>query len=312
MGACRLASAGLSFMELLQAIENFVEWKKIKTKKEVATYYVSYLKGFWVFMKNKKITLEEVSIDDVTEFISFNQAAGFSESNVQARAVCLKSLFTYYHMLGYSVINPYLIQIPEVGETLPRVADPKDYRKIIDDLEKDRRPHGIRNLAIFKIYYTTGIRRTELIKLNLSDLDLREKTITIKTQKIRRERLRSIRIPPHAIESILRWLEIRNGILDTFRDKDALFVSLDAHKFGCRLGKGGINEMFRRFKKKLGIEGDLTPHTLRHLFAKDATLLNVNSLKIAQMLGHRNVNTTRRYTRLFGKDLHKQYALVRH
>lgn len=310
MGACRLASAGLSFMELLQAIENFVEWKKIKTKKEVATYYVSYLKTFSVFLRSDKIKIQSIPLNEIVEFIRCNQEVRFSSSNVQAKAVVLKNFFTYWHRLGYPVVNPYLIPVPEVEEKRPRVADPKDYRKVIENLEADMRPQGIRNLAILKIYYSTAIRRTELLNLNLKDIDFEAGTITIKTQKLTRDCQRSIPLPPDALQALLRWLKVRNGISYLIQDKEALFVSLDAHKFGLRLGKSGVNEILRRLSKKLGI-AELTPHMLRHLFAKDATIKNINNSNLSQMLGHRNLNTTRRYTRLFGKDLHKQYALVR-
>ncbi len=297
-----------AFMTILKAIKEFENWKTINTGKATIYYYDRHLKYFCLFLRDPQYDIEKIKLKDIILFVNLSKEIGWGDSNVQEKTVVIRNFFEYYYKRGRNVVNPELIPVPRTRDKIPKVANIKDYKKIIKMLEEDKRMQGIRNLAIIKMYYDTAIRRNELLSLNVSDV--KERTCKIETEKAKRFCHRQIFWSMDTQKSIDKWLKVRSGLLPLIKDKEALFVCLDGNKFGERLGKGGINEMLRRLSKKIGIP-TLNPHSLRHLFGKDCAEKNLNNSNISTLMGHTNLNYSLRYTRLYGKELHKQHTKVR-
>ncbi len=297
-------------MHILNAIKEFENWKKPNTKEATIYYYDRHLKYFTLFLRDPEYQIEKIKLNDITLFINLSQQIGWGDNNVQEKAVVIRNFFDYYYKQGKKVINPDLIPVPTVQDKMPRVADYKSYKLIVKMLEGDKKMQGIRNLAILKMYYDTAIRRNELCNLNISEMDFNSRSAKIETEKARRFCYRQIFWSKDTQKSILDWIEVRKGLLPLIQEKDALFVCLDGNKFGKRIGKQGINEMMRRLSKKIGIP-TLNPHSLRHLFGKDCAEKNLNNSNISTLMGHTNLNYSLRYTRLYGKELHKQHIKVR-
>lgn len=263
-----------------------------------------------LYLRNPDINIEKIKLKEITNFINLSKEIGWGGPILEKKAVVFRIFFEYWKDQGYKVINPSQIKIPRYKEKLPKVAPIKNYKAILEDLEKSDEPNNIRNIAIIKMYYDTAIRNTELCSLNLSELNFEERRGIVENKKSRTFPYKEIYWTSGTHKSLLRWLKVRESLSSLIKDKNAVFICLDNKNFGLRIHKSGIGIMLRSLCTKLGIEV-MNPHSLRHLFGVDCAKKNLNNSNISTLMGHANINYSLRYTRLHGTELKKQHVRVR-
>lgn len=205
--------------------------------------------------------------------------------------------------LQYLVRENYLsgnvakgIQAPKSPRKLPEPLDTDEMGRLLTVSDDD--PLAIRDMAMLELMYSSGLRLAELVSLNLGDVDLAEGSTTV-TGKGAKTRI--LPVGRHAIKALKRWLKQRVGLAK--QDELALFVS----KQGKRITPRSVQERFRQWGIKQGLDSRVHPHKLRHAFASHLLESSGDLRAVQELLGHADISTTQIYTHLDFQHLAEVY-----
>ncbi|MBU2025172.1 MAG: tyrosine-type recombinase/integrase [Patescibacteria group bacterium] len=294
-------------MKLLNAIEQFNEWRKSRGISEhTLTGFDKDLRYFALFLKNKD--LEKIKIDDIAGFINMSRELGWQDNSLHRKTMAFRKFFQFHFYQNRGVLNPMLIEAPRLKEKQPKIPTLESIEKLVAAIEEEpQRIIKARNKAIVTTLYDTGCRVGELCALDVDNVDIEEHKAVITTEKsnILRELFWSENSgSPKIIEE---WYSIRNQ--EQARD-NAFFISFSKNSRGKRLSRFGVNLMLTEYCSRARIER-IHPHQFRHLIGIDAAKSGKNNSTISSLLGHKNVQSSFRYTRLYNKDLKEIHSGIR-
>lgn len=210
----------------------------------------------------------------------------------------LRSFYNYYERLEELKVNPMTnIRQPKIEKTIPNVLSISDVNKLLDIEIKT--PYDARNKAIFELFYSSGLRISELINLEIANVDLDNSLIRV-MGKGRKERI--VPIGDYAVSALSNYI---NNYRFLINKKNSSYLFLN--NLGGTLSRQYIFKLMKLECIKKGIKEDVSPHTLRHTYATHL-LKNGADLRIIQeLLGHENLSTTQIYTHLDNETLHNDY-----
>ena len=249
-------------------------------------------------------SLQEIDKAILLDYLSFRLKRGYSS---RSTARSLSSLRAFYSFLVKTSIvrnNPTAkIDSPKLGHSLPKVLSEKDIDKLIHSPDT-KEPLGLRDRAMLELLYSSGLRVSELIKLEIINLNLRQGVVRI-MGKGEKERL--VPIGEEAMEWINKYL---NSSREVLLGKE----SKDQHLFVTKRGKGMTRQAFwyriKKYALRSGIDKSLSPHTLRHAFATHLLNHGADLRTVQLLLGHTSLSTTQIYTEVAKermKSLHSQH-----
>jgi integrase/recombinase XerC len=233
----------------------------------------------------------------IRQFISQRHRRGLSGKSLQRELSAIRTFYRYLMTEGQLKHNPAeLVQAPKTARNLPETLDIEKVNHLLNfeaktDLEK-------RDHAILELFYSSGIRLSELIGLNTSDIDKHEKIIEVtgKGNKTRR-----VPVGKHALTAIETWLAVRTKLADI--NEKAVFVS----QKGCRISPRSVQQRIKLWQQKQGIDVRIYPHILRHSFASHVLESSQDLRAVQELLGHANISTTQIYTHLDFQHLARVY-----
>lgn len=212
----------------------------------------------------------------------------------------LSAVRTFYRFLNRQLIashNPALdVQAPKSPRRLPQTVDSTQLNQLLD-IDSDS-PLELRDLAAMELLYSSGLRVSELVGINLTDLDLREQLVRVLGKG---NKMRQVPLGRKAKQALERWLDARQQLCAG--SQPALFVS----KLGKRLSTRSIEVRIKRWGALGGIAGRLYPHRLRHSFATEMLAGSGDLRAVQELLGHSDISTTQIYTHLDFKQLKAIY-----
>jgi integrase/recombinase XerD len=219
----------------------------------------------------------------------------YASSTVARKTAAIKSLCHYLHEAGVVRADPAAnLASPRVDKYIPRAITPSEVTKLLEQpslTASSDKPEGLRDQAMLETLYSSGMRVSELVALDVEDIDL-EGTAIRCTGKGGRRRIVPLRAS--AVEALRAYLEEgRPGL--ALNDNPALFLN---HR-GNRLTRQGFWLILKSYAEQAQIE-DITPHTLRHSFATHALKTGAELRDVQQLLGHVSISTTQVYRRLAG------------
>ena len=231
----------------------------------------------------------DVTQTDIRSHIANRHRTGLSSKTIQRELSAIRSFFNFLLKTNIVENNPAQhIKAPKQARKLPKSLDVDQINGLLDALTTSSLE--IRDLAMFELFYSAGIRLTELSSLNLNDVDLADKTILIRSGKGNKSRI--LPIGNKAINAITLWLKHRaNHLVPT---ESALFTS----NRGTRLGQRSIELRLNIWCKKKGINEKIHPHMLRHSFDSHLLESSQDLRAVQELLGHSNISTTQIYTHL--------------
>lgn len=226
-------------------------------------------------------------------------------STVARKIAALKSFFRYLLKVGLIETDPSRgLDTPKVKKRLPRTLSSEDIERLLEAPSKSTpskatQPKSLRDRALLELLYATGMRVSELVSLNLSDIDEASQVVTVHSDTGNRERSILISDAPrseHALEALRAYLARgRPHLVKNATDPNALFLN---HR-GQKLTRQGMWLIIKEYAEQAGIPFDVTPHTLRHSFAAHMLGSGQASLeKVKESLGHASVSTTQIYSQL--------------
>ncbi len=244
----------------------------------------------------------EVDRDMIVSFILFLKEREYANSTVARKVAATRSFFHYLVSEGFLEDDPTVtLDSPKVEKQLPKAISAEEVERLLAEPAKDSGPKALRDRAILELLYATGMRASELVDLNIDDINLPSNSVRV-IGKGDKERI--IPIHERAVQAIEAYLQRGRIRLLNNPEEKALFVN----RRGERLTRQGLWLIIKHYVEKAGLDPDITPHTLRHSFAthllesKEATLVDVQ-----QFLGHANISTTQVYTRVTSRHKRQVY-----
>lgn len=245
-------------------------------------------------------------IDHITirEWLSTLHAAQKKKASVARKLAALRTFFQFLVREGLMELNPAkLVSTPRLEKKLPKHLSIEEAIKFIEtpDLENDL---GKRDRAMLELMYATGVRVSELTKMDLKDVDFKNKLIRV-TGKRRKERIVPFGDP--ARETLKGYLSVRDGFLNNApiskRDAEALFLNYQ----GTRITPRSVGRMVEKYIRICAGIHDISPHALRHSFATHLLDSGADLRDIQELLGHARLSTTQIYTHVSMEKLIEVY-----
>ncbi len=234
-----------------------------------------------------------VSQAAVFDFFSYlRDERRYSAATIARKMAAVKSLYQFLVRDGKVGRSPVAdLGAPEVKKALPRALSLEDVSNLMLQVEKRHTPEGLRDCAMLRVLYATGMRVTEMVSLDLCDLNLEESTVLCTG---RGKRKRTLPLDEDTTYSLKQYTVAGRGQLSRALDNQALFLN---HR-GQRLTRQGFWLIMKGFARDAGLSTLVTPHTLRHSFAAHRLNDGISLPHLRYLLGHANLSTTQIYQQL--------------
>jgi integrase/recombinase XerC len=229
---------------------------------------------------------QDIQPIDIRNHISNRHRKGISSKSLQRELSAIRSFYNYLLKKRQFQNNPAKqIRAPKQIRKLPKVLDVDQITGLLDSVPDSFLE--IRDLAMFELFYSSGLRLSELAALNITDIDLSENELRVLHGKGGKQR--NLPIGSKAVTALKKWLNYRPATADP-----AIFTS----NKGKRLGQRSIQLRLDRWCKKIGLPEHVHPHMLRHSFASHLLESSHDIRAVQEFLGHSNISTTQIYTHL--------------
>jgi integrase/recombinase XerD len=248
-------------------------------------------------------TWQKLVRSDIQDFILNLKDRGYTETSVARKVAAVRSFFAFLAAEGAIDANPTEgLSSPRVGKSLPKAITPNEVDELLEQPARRSTPEAKRDRAMLELLYATGMRVTELVSLEMTNLNLDPRSPFVRcVGKGAKER--SIPIHDHALEALSAYLEEGRPLLVRNANETALFVN----RRGERLTRQGFWLILKGYAKSANLSGDITPHTLRHSFATHMLRGGMPLRNVQEMLGHANISTTQVYTHLTSDHVREVY-----
>ena len=226
---------------------------------------------------------------DVRSHIASRHRQGLSSTSLQRELSAIRSFYNFLLKKRLADSNPaQYIKAPKQARKLPKTLDVDQISGLLE--AGTNSTLEIRDLAMFELFYSSGLRLSELAALNLTDIDLADNSLMVRSGKGGKSRI--LPVGSKAVTAINNWLQQR--LKNVAVSESALFVSTR----GTRLGQRSIELRLEQWCKKKGIAEHIHPHMLRHSFASHLLESSQDLRAVQELLGHSNISTTQIYTHL--------------
>lgn len=243
--------------------------------------------------------LDEATEDDLGGYIAFLRDSGKSVATVSRVIASLKCFYSYLVSEGYMKESPASKLMPDKNkQKLPQILTSKEVELLLEQ-PSCTDAKGYRDKAMLELLYATGIRVTELISLDITDVN----TAAGVVKCTGKERERFIPLYPAAVKALSEYIEFVRPQMIALPSEQALFVNVS----GERMSRQGFWKIIKFYQQKANIEKTITPHTLRHSFAAHLLENGADLKSIQEMLGHADISSTQIYSQLVKKQLKDVY-----
>lgn len=279
---------------------DFISQLKIEKRFSIHTLtnYERDLRQLSEFCNQQKIQhWSELQLNDIRQHIANRHRKGLSSASLRRELSAIRTFYNFLLKNNVVTQNPAkFAKAPKAIRKLPKTLDVDQISGLLDAgtdsvLE-------VRDVAMFELFYSSGLRLSELIDLNLDDLDLNDKTLRVQSGKGGKTRI--LPIGSKAILAIQNWLKHRVACNET---EKAVFLS----KNGSRLCQRSVQLRLEKWCIKKGVPQHVHPHALRHSFASHLLQSSQDLRAVQEFLGHESINSTQIYTHLDFQHLAKVY-----
>ena len=254
--------------------------------------------------RRREFDLKQIDHVTIREWLSQLHAAQKQKTSIARKLAALRTFFQFLIREGAVESNPAkLVATPRLEKKLPSHLSVEDAVRFIEtpDAETDL---GKRDRAILEFLYATGVRVSELTKLDVGDVDFRNKMVRVRGKR-RKERV--VPFGDHALHSLLNYMTVRNNFLSNAppseREDEALFLNYQ----GTRITTRSVGRMVDKYINVCAGIHNISPHSLRHSFATHLLDSGADLRDIQELLGHARLSTTQIYTHVSMEKLIEVY-----
>ena len=266
----------------------------VESYKRDVTQYISYLDGTGV------TDISSTTKTTVLSYLLYLQKEGRASSTVSRTLASLRSYYLFMMQNGVVKSNPTSnLEAPHVEKKIPKILSGEEVELLLEQ-PKNCDNKGIRDKAMLELLYATGIRVSELINLDVSDVNVPMSFVRCKGGK--KERI--IPMGHQAKDALENYINNVRKYMVKEENETALFVNCS----GARLSRQGFWKLIKYYQHIAGIETDITPHTLRHSFAAHLLENGADLHSIQEMMGHADISSTQVYSRMINSKIKDVYA----
>jgi len=235
---------------------------------------------------------------DLRGFLAELRQADYSRATIARKIATLRSFYKFLARQGEVQRNPVkVIRTPRQDKRLPKFLNPNDIERLLA-APKGKDILSLRDAAMFEVLYSTGMRVSELVGIDLEDIDPIAEVVRVRG-KGRRERLAPL--GSYAVRAMNRYLEARSHT--EVHDEKAVFLN----RHGRRLNVRSVRRKLAKYLAIAGLDPTVSPHTLRHSFATHMLERGADLRAVQELLGHRSLSTTQIYTHVTAGRLKEIY-----
>ena len=266
----------------------------VESYKRDVTQYISYLDGTGV------TDISSTTKTTVLSYLLYLQKEGRASSTVSRTLASLRSYYLFMMQNGVVKSNQTSnLEAPHVEKKIPKILSGEEVELLLEQ-PKNCDNKGIRDKAMLELLYATGIRVSELINLDVSDVNVPMSFVRCKGGK--KERI--IPMGHQAKDALENYINNVRKYMVKDENETALFVNCS----GARLSRQGFWKLIKYYQHIAGIETDITPHTLRHSFAAHLLENGADLHSIQEMMGHADISSTQVYSRMMNSKIKDVYA----
>jgi integrase/recombinase XerC len=255
-------------------------------------------------LERRPLNLKDVDHITIREWMSALHSANKKKTSIARKLASVRTFFQFLVREGNLEMNPAkLVSTPRIERKLPNHLSMEDAVRFIESPDADS-DMGKRDRAILEFLYATGVRVSELTKLDIRDIDYENKSVRV-TGKRRKQRI--VPFGDHALAALKNYLNIRLNFLHNAspaeREDNAVFLNYQ----GTRITARSVGRMVDKYIRQCADIHDISPHSLRHSFATHLLDSGADLRDIQELLGHARLSTTQIYTQVSMEKLIEVY-----
>ncbi len=290
-----------SFLAYL-SVEKGFSVNTLDAYKNDLTQFASYILAKEPNLGGNSVDWKGIERPLVLDYVVSLQERSYAPATMARKIAAVKSFFNFLSAEGLVESNPTEgLSGPKVGKPLPKAISVREVEELLEQPDKSESPEAKRDKAMLELLYATGMRVTEMVSLNVRDVNVKSGFVRC-FGKGSKERI----IPIHnrAVRAVRAYVDDARSRLAGNAEDQALFLN----RRGQRLTRQGFWLILKGYAKKAGIETELTPHVLRHSIATHLLHSGKMSLReLQELLGHANISTTQVYTHLTNERMRQVY-----
>lgn len=271
----------------------FIGWMKLKQGASVNTCgaYTTDLQQLQKFLHAVEVSQwETVGSEHLVAFLITLREQRYAPTSIARKLAAMKSFFHYLLENGTISTDPTVsLSAPRVDREAPQAIEDEQIARLLEQIDTQY-PIGMRDRAMLFLLYTTGMRVTEVVSLDLKDIDFEQNIVLCGASEGKLARRRALPLDEPTAAALRYYIHMGLPMLVRSNDEKALFVN----HHGERLTRQGFWLILKGYARTIGIER-LTPHTLRHSFAVNLLRKGAELRTVQEMLGHASISTTQMY-----------------
>ena len=286
-------------LDLIQAYENYLTNVKHASANTIASYMRDIRQFSQWLNTSEGIDVIDASQLNISEYMRHQESQGRSASTVSRCLASLKNFYQYLVSSGFLEKTPVTdIRVDRGEKKLPQILSGREIELLLaQPVCVDAK--GYRDKAMLEVMYATGMRVTELISLDVDDVNLEMGIIKCTGAK----KTRAIPLYPMALRALSIYLrEVRDSMVAD-PEETALFVNVG----GARMSRQGFWKILKHYQDTAHIEKEITPHTLRHSFAVHLLENGADVGSLQELMGHCDISSTQMYTQMVNQKLKSVY-----
>lgn len=276
--------------EALEQLVRYLELLEVRRRASAHTQaaYARDLRRLIDFCQRNQLgRWEDLRQHHIRGHVAERHRGGLASRSLQRELSSLRSFFDFLVKEGRLAVNPVRgVRAPKAPRKLPKLLDVDQMTGLLDAEQEEGLE--MRDVAMWELFYSSGLRLSELTRLDCRDLDLASGSAFVRSGKGRKSRY--VPVGSKACEALRQWLSIRERYAAA--GQAALFVS----KRGGRIAPRTVQMRLERWRRKLGLPENIHPHMLRHSFASHMLESTSDLRAVQELLGHTNISTTQIYT----------------
>ena len=281
-------------LDLICAYENYLSKVKLASSNTVSSYLRDIRQFAQWLQSAEDLSVVDATQQNIRDYLSELEAQGRSGATISRNLASLKNFYAYLISSGFLEQSPvYDIHVDRGEKKLPQILTEREIELLLSQpVCVDAK--GFRDKAMLELMYATGIRVSELIDLDVDNVNLEQGIIKCSSGK----KVRSIPLYPAALRALTVYMREFRDTLVADQSERALFVNV----IGSRMSRQGFWKILKHYQTTAHIEKDITPHTLRHSFAVHLLENGADLGSLQELMGHSDISSTQMYTHMVGQN----------
>ncbi len=287
-------------LDLINAYEKHLIKVRLASSNTVSAYMRDIRQFSAWIQQNENTSILSANHVNISNYLNYLQQQGKSSATASRTLASLRNFYNYTVSAGFLESSPISsdIHVPRGEKKLPQILTGEEVELLLAQ-PSSADPKGMRDKAMLEVMYATGMRVTELIDLNVEDVNLDLGIVKCSNNK----KNRSIPLYPAALKAVGLYMRDVRMAMVSDPSEEALFVNVG----GVRMSRQGFWKILKHYQAKAGIEKEITPHTLRHSFAVHLLENGADLGSLQELMGHSDISSTQMYTHMINQKIKKVY-----